>query len=57
VAIFGLQTELPYVSAFAQVTGSTTRQDFLLKGAAAGVISYAFGLRYNIGSSIERDIR
>lgn len=57
VAMIGVQTELKYISAFAQVSGITTRQDFLLKGAAAGSIAYSFGLRYNLGTSIERDIR
>jgi hypothetical protein len=52
--IVGGQYRLKRVSAFAQFLASTTSQDFLLANGHTLSVSTEFGLRYNIGPSIDR---
>jgi hypothetical protein len=56
VFILGAQYRaLNAVSAFGQVTASAMSKDFLLSNGNPVTFGIQFGLRYNIGSSIERD--
>jgi hypothetical protein len=57
VFMVGAQLRLRPVSVFAQGSASPTQKDFFLaRGENSRIFSYAleFGLRYNVGSSIDR---
>jgi len=52
--IVGGQYRLRRASVFGQFTASPTQKNFLLYNGKPFNFSYEFGLRYNVGSSIER---
>jgi hypothetical protein len=52
--IAGVQLRFPIASLFAQATAMQTPHRFFLRGSNAFTYSLEAGLRYNIGSSIER---
>ncbi|HET9425702.1 MAG TPA: hypothetical protein VFO55_10055 [Gemmatimonadaceae bacterium] len=54
VFIAGAQYRLPLVSTFGQFTASALSKDFLLANGKPIAFAFEFGLRYNIGSSIDR---
>jgi hypothetical protein len=54
ISIAGVQLRLPLASVFAQATAMATPQRFFLRGGNTFTYSLEAGLRYNIGSSIER---
>lgn len=55
LGILGVQARLVPFSVFFQSTATRFDQrDFLLRGGRSSVITYEFGIRYNIGSAIER---
>ncbi|MFN2566099.1 MAG: hypothetical protein ABR499_13970 [Gemmatimonadaceae bacterium] len=54
LSIVGVQLRLPLASVFAQGTAMATPQRFFLRGANTFTYSVEAGIRYNIGSSIER---
>jgi len=54
LSIVGVQLRLPLASIFAQGTAMATPQRFFLRGANTFTYSLEAGIRYNIGSSIER---
>jgi opacity protein-like surface antigen len=54
LTMVGVQLRLPLVSAFAQATAMATPQRFFLRGSNTFTYSLEAGLRYNVGSSIER---
>lgn len=51
----GAQYRLKYFSAFGQLSLSPTQHTSLLFNGQAWNFSYEIGLRYNIGSSIDRN--
>lgn len=53
-AMIGLQWRLPFVSAFGQATATQAQQNFFLYNGSRWRTSVEGGLRYNIGSSIDR---
>lgn len=53
-AMVGLQLRLPFVSAFGQATATQAQQNFFLYTGSRWRTSVEGGLRYNIGSSIDR---
>lgn len=53
--LIGGQYRLPVVSAFAQVTAGPANRRFLLYSGRPISATYEIGVRYNIGSSLERD--
>ena len=55
VAIVGVQGRLRPFSVFLQGTATQLSDDFLLRGGRSAVVSYELGIRYNIGSSIDRN--
>lgn len=54
LAILGVQARLRPFSVFFQGAATPFGEDFLLRGGRSSVVSYEFGIRYNIGSSIDR---
>jgi hypothetical protein len=54
LSIVGVQLRLPLASVFAQGTAMATPQRFFLRGGNTFTYSLEAGVRYNIGSSIER---
>lgn len=54
LAILGVQARLRPFSVFVQGAATPFREDFLLRGGRSSVVSYELGIRYNIGSSIDR---
>lgn len=52
--IAGVQLRLPLASVFAQGTAMSTPERFFLRGTTMFTYSLEAGIRYNIGSSIER---
>lgn len=54
VVMVGLQMRLLYVSAFGQLTTSPTNNNFFLFTQSGWRSTAEFGLRYNMGSSIDR---
>jgi len=54
LSIVGVQLRLPLASVFAQGTAMATPQRFFLRGGNTFTYSLEAGIRYNIGSSIER---
>jgi hypothetical protein len=54
MSIVGVQLRLPLASVFAQGTAMATPQRFFLRGSNTFTYSLEAGVRYNIGSSIER---
>ena len=54
LSIVGVQLRLPLASIFAQGTAMATPQRFFLRGSSTFTYSVEAGIRYNIGSSIER---
>jgi hypothetical protein len=54
VVILGGQAEVPYFSVFAQGTAIPTHDRSFLKSSNAFNFSFEIGLRYNVGSSIDR---
>ena len=54
LTIAGVQLRLPLASVFAQGTAMATPQRFFLRGGNTFTYSLEAGIRYNIGSSIER---
>jgi len=53
--IAGAQWKLPMMSAFGQVKLAGTNKNFLLYAGRPTSLSWAIGLRYNVGSSIADD--
>jgi len=56
VLLLGAQTRLPMFSVFAQGSLTSARRDFILAGSASTYFAVAAGIRYNIGTAIERDV-
>ena len=54
LSIVGVQLRLPLASVFAQGTAMATPQRFFLRGNNVFTYSLEAGVRYNVGSSIER---
>lgn len=54
LGILGVQARLRPFSVFLQGAATPFRDDFLLRGGRTSVVSYELGIRYNIGSSIDR---
>jgi opacity protein-like surface antigen len=54
LSIAGVQLRLPLASVFAQATAMQTPHRFFLRGSNSFTYSLEAGVRYNIGSSIER---
>ncbi len=54
LSIVGVQLRLPLASIFAQGTAMATPQRFFLRGSNTFTYSVEAGIRYNVGSSIER---
>lgn len=55
LGIVGVQARLAPFSVFVQGTATRFDQrDFLLRGGRSAVVNYEVGIRYNIGSAIER---
>ena len=54
LAIVGVQARLRPFSVFLQGTATPFRDDFLLRGGRSAVVGYDVGIRYNIGSAIDR---
>lgn len=54
LGILGVQARLRLFSVFFQSSATPFRDDFLLRGGRSSVVTYELGVRYNIGSSIER---
>jgi opacity protein-like surface antigen len=54
LSIVGVQLRLPLASVFAQGTAMATPQRFFLRGSNMFTYSVEAGVRYNVGSSIER---
>jgi hypothetical protein len=54
LSIVGVQLRLPLASVFAQGTAMATPQRFFLRGGSTFTYSLEAGVRYNVGSSIER---
>jgi hypothetical protein len=54
LTIAGVQLRLPLASVFAQGTAMATPQRFFLRGGNTFTYSLEAGIRYNIGSSIDR---
>jgi len=54
LSMVGVQLRLPLASVFAQGTAMATPQRFFLRGGNTFTYSVEAGIRYNIGSSIER---
>jgi hypothetical protein len=52
--IVGAQYRLPLFSAFGQMTASAMSRDFLLANGRPIAFGFEFGLRYNVGSSIDK---
>jgi hypothetical protein len=50
----GIQLRLPLLSVFAQGTAMATPERFFLRGSNAFTYTVEAGIRYNVGSSIER---
>jgi hypothetical protein len=55
LVIVGGQYRLSGVSVFGQATATPAQKNFLLYNGRPFNFSYEFGLRYNVGSSIDRD--
>jgi hypothetical protein len=53
--IVGGQYRLTSISIFGQATANPTQSDFLLYNQRPFNFTYEFGLRYNVGSSIDRN--
>ena len=51
----GVQYRLTAISIFGQASLSPTHQDFLLANGRSSMIGYEFGVRYNVGTSIDRN--
>jgi hypothetical protein len=54
LSIVGVQLRLPLASIFAQGTAMATPPRFFLRGNGTFTYSLEAGIRYNVGSSIER---
>lgn len=54
MAIVGAQVRVPFVSVFAHATFSSLQETYFLAKSSAFSASVEFGVRYNIGSSIDR---
>lgn len=54
LAILGVQARLKPFSVFAQVSGVALPDEFILQRTSRYVMSYDIGIRYNVGSSIEK---
>jgi hypothetical protein len=54
LTIVGVQLRLPLASIFGQATAMATPERFFLRGGHTFTYSLEAGIRYNIGSSIER---
>jgi hypothetical protein len=54
LGIIGVQARLQPFSVFLQGSATQFDRQFLLRGGRSAVVSYELGIRYNIGSSIER---
>jgi hypothetical protein len=55
VGIIGAQWRLQWFSAFGQMTVNPSQKEFILYNNRPFNFSYELGIRYNVGSSIERD--
>jgi hypothetical protein len=53
--IGGAQWRLHYFSVFGQLTANPAQRDFLLYNGRPFYMTYELGLRYNVGTSIEKD--
>jgi hypothetical protein len=51
----GVQYRLHFASVFGQVALSPTNSSFILYNGRPWNIGYEFGLRYNFGTSIDRE--
>ena len=54
LAILGVQARFQPMSLFIQGTATQINERFLIRGGRTAMITYEIGVRYNIGSSIER---
>jgi len=54
LGIFGVQARLRPFSVFLQGSATPFNDDFVLRGGRTSVMTYELGIRYNIGSSIDR---
>jgi hypothetical protein len=54
MGIIGGQWRFKWASAFGQLTVSTAHKDFILYNGRPLNLTYEFGLRYNVGTSIDR---
>lgn len=54
LSIVGVQLRLPLASVFAQGTAMATPQRFFLRGSNSFTYSLEAGIRYNVGTSIDR---
>lgn len=55
MAIIGAQYRMTHFSIFGQVTGNSASRDFLLYNGRNFTFTYEAGLRYNVGTSIDRN--
>jgi hypothetical protein len=55
LGIVGVQYRFPDISVFGQATVNATQHEFLLYNGQPVNVGIEFGLRYNIGSSIDRN--
>jgi hypothetical protein len=55
LAMAGVQYRLPSFSVFGQVTFNPAQSNFILYGGRPYDFGYELGLRYNVGSSIDKD--
>jgi len=53
--IIGAQYRFPEVSVFGQITANPTQHNFLLYNGQPFNVSWEFGVRYNVGTSIDRN--
>lgn len=54
LAILGVQARLQPFSVFIQGTATRFDERFLIRGGSSAMVTYEIGIRYNIGSAIER---
>jgi hypothetical protein len=53
--LLGSQYRTKFASVFGQLMVSSTNREFLLAGGRTANASFEFGLRYNLGSSVEKE--
>ena len=53
--IVGAQYRFPQISVFGQLTANPTQHNFLLYNGQPFNLAWEFGLRYNVGTSIDRN--